>query len=93
MFAIHSYEKAMAANREGKFKTEITPIKLKKNEIMTEDEEFRRYNKEKLLTLKTPFLKNGTITAGNASKINDGACAISSNNKIILLNIIFSINV
>ena len=43
---------------------------------MTEDEEFKRYNKEKMLTLRTPFKKNGTITAGNASKINDGACSL-----------------
>ena len=50
--------------------------------MMIEDEEFRRFNKAKLLTLRTPFKKNGTITAGNASKINDGACALS--NKMIL---------
>eukprot|EP00828_Plagiopyla_frontata_P008919 TRINITY_DN1452_c0_g1_i9.p1 TRINITY_DN1452_c0_g1~~TRINITY_DN1452_c0_g1_i9.p1 ORF type:complete len:407 (-),score=51.71 TRINITY_DN1452_c0_g1_i9:77-1297(-) len=77
-FAIASYEKAIAANKKGIFKTEITPITInpKKKEIMTEDEEFKRYNKEKMLTLRTPFKKNGTITAGNASKINDGACSL-----------------
>ena len=66
----------MAANKKGIFKAEITPIKINKKETMTEDEELKKFNKAKMRTIRTPFKKNGTITAGNASKINDGACSI-----------------
>ena len=56
------------------------PIKIKgkdKEEEINEDEEPKRYREDKIPHLKPAFSQNGTITAANASKINDGACAIS----------------
>jgi acetyl-CoA C-acetyltransferase len=76
-FAIDSQLKAAKAQDEGKFKDEIVPITIKTRKeeiIMTEDEYInRRTSYEKLLTLRPAFKKDGSVTAGNSSGINDGA--------------------
>jgi acetyl-CoA C-acetyltransferase len=77
--AAESYRRALDAQKQGHFKAEITPVKIadKKGEISVEtDEEPGRGNIEKLPSLRTAFQKDGTVTAGNASSINDGAAAV-----------------
>ncbi len=78
-FSKESYRRALAAQAEGAFKAEIAPVKIasKKGEIVVaEDEEPKRGNPEKMSALKPAFQKDGTITAANASKINDGGAAL-----------------
>lgn len=79
-FALASQNKAEIAIREGKFKDEIVPvvIKTKKGEIVFEQDEFPRFGAtiEALAKLRPAFKKDGTVTAGNASGINDCAAAI-----------------
>jgi acetyl-CoA C-acetyltransferase len=78
-FATHSYEKATAAIAAGAFKAEIAPVKVpgkKGDTIVDTDEEPGRGNPSKFATLRPAFDKNGTITAANASSINDGAAAV-----------------
>ena len=76
-FAINSQQKAIKAVDEGKFKDEIVPvhIKLRREEFDFENDEYpnRRTNLEKLAKLRPAFKKDGSVTAGNASGINDGA--------------------
>jgi acetyl-CoA C-acetyltransferase len=78
-FAILSYKRALEAQKNGYFKDEIVPVEIvqKKGEplIVSEDEEPKKANFEKMVTLKPVFQKDGTVTAANASKINDGAAA------------------
>jgi len=74
-FTVESYNRVIEATKKGLFKDEIAPVTVDK-EVVIEDEEYKRFNKEKLANLKPVFNKNGTITAANSSKINDGACAI-----------------
>ena len=77
-FALNSQKKAIKAIEENKFKDEIIPIKLKDNKLFDKDEYPRsETNLEKLANLKTVFKKNGTVTAGNASGLNDGAAAVT----------------
>lgn len=79
-YAVNSYKKSAAAAAE-MAKLEITPVEIPATKAspassMTEDEEFKRVNFEKFSKLPTVFQKdNGTITAGNASTLNDGAAA------------------
>jgi acetyl-CoA C-acetyltransferase len=79
-FARESYRRALAATREGLFAAEIVPVKVaqKKGEPLSvgEDEEPGRSDPQKFHTLKAAFEKDGTITAANASSINDGAAAV-----------------
>lgn len=78
-FAAESYRRAIAAQKEGKFKGEIVPVIIKgrKGEVSIDvDEEPGNVNFEKMPQLKAAFDKEGTITAANASKINDGASAV-----------------
>jgi acetyl-CoA C-acetyltransferase len=78
-FAAESYTRAQNAIKNGSFKAEIVPVEIadKKGTIKVEtDEEPGRGNIEKLGSLRTAFQKDGTITAGNASSINDGAAAL-----------------
>lgn len=80
-FAIESYKRAANASENGKFKDEIVSIEIPQRKgdpiIFCEDEEFKKVNFEKMPSLKPVFQKeNGTITAANASPINDGASAI-----------------
>jgi len=77
--AAESYRRALDAQKQGHFKAEIVAVKIadKKGEISVDtDEEPGRGNIEKLPTLRTAFQKDGTVTAGNASSINDGAAAV-----------------
>ncbi len=80
-FALRSQEKALNAQKENKFKDEITnfKIKSKKSEIDFNKDEHPRdgINLETLKKLKPVFKKDGTVTAGNASGINDGAAAVT----------------
>lgn len=78
-FAISSYKRAISAIENGKFRDEITPIKVQskgKEQIIYTDEEPSKVIFEKIPTLKPVFDKNGVVTAANASKINDGASAL-----------------
>ena len=78
-FAIESYERSNNAIKQGLFKNEITPIKIKakKNEITFDtDEEPLKFSKEKITKLRPAFSKDGTITAANASSLSDGAAAV-----------------
>jgi acetyl-CoA C-acetyltransferase len=78
-FAIASLERAQAANRDGSFAWEITPLAIKagKNERFVEnDEQPFKANFEKIPTLKPAFRKDGTVTAANSSSISDGAAAM-----------------
>lgn len=77
-FALHSQEKAAAAIESGRFKDEIVPIRLqtRKGELIFDSDEYPRLSPlEKLATLSPTFKKDGTVTAANASGINDG-CAM-----------------
>ncbi|MBN2878467.1 MAG: acetyl-CoA C-acetyltransferase [Clostridia bacterium] len=76
-FAWNSQQKAIKAIDEGKFKDEIVPLKvqIKRDTVVFDTDEFpnRTTNLEKLSSLRAAFKKDGTVTAGNASGINDGA--------------------
>ena len=80
-FALNSQEKALKAQKENKFKKEILNFKIvsKKNELNFDKDEHPRegINLDTLKRLKPVFKKDGTVTAGNASGINDGAAAIA----------------
>ena len=91
-FAIGSYTKSAAAWAAGNFKNEIVPVtvKTKKGDIeFSEDEEYKNVNFEKIPALKPAFGKDGTVTAANASTMNDGAAALvlMSKEKAIALGI------
>lgn len=78
-YARRSYERAISAQRAGRFKNELVPviIQQKKGSVtVDEDEEPKRADFEKMKTLSPVFKKDGTVTAANASKINDGASAL-----------------
>ncbi len=79
-FAIESYKRSQKAQAEGKFSDEITPVELKdkKGEItlFSQDEEPGAVKFDKIPTLKPVFKKDGTVTAANASTLNDGAAAL-----------------
>jgi acetyl-CoA C-acetyltransferase len=80
-FAIRSYELARAAQKQGLFSDEICAVEIKgpKGNVtatVLEDEECKKFMPEKFAQLKPAFEKDGTITAANASKINDGAAAM-----------------
>ncbi|HEY6082910.1 MAG TPA: acetyl-CoA C-acyltransferase [Chitinophagaceae bacterium] len=77
-FAAESYRRVAAAYEKGYFKVEITPVTIpgKTTAVVSEDEEFKKVNFDKMATLKPAFQQDGTITAANASKINDGAAAV-----------------
>lgn len=78
--ALESQQKAKQAIESGAFKEEIVPviIKGKKGDVVFDTDEFPRFdtNAEKLAALRPAFKKDGTVTAGNASGINDGAAAL-----------------
>lgn len=92
-FATESYKRAINAHEKGFFKDEIVAIKVKDRKgnvtMVTMDEELERVNFEKIPQLRPVFSKNGTITAANASSINDGAAAVllMSEEKATELNI------
>jgi acetyl-CoA C-acetyltransferase len=79
-FAAESYRRALKAQAEGKFKGEIAPVEIPQRKgppkLVMDDEEPRRGDIEKLSGLRPAFQKDGTVTAGNASSINDGGAAV-----------------
>jgi len=78
-FAVESYKRSAAAWSAGKFKDEIVPVTIaskKGDVVISEDEEYKNVKFDKIPTLKPAFQKDGTVTAANASKINDGASAM-----------------
>lgn len=79
-YAIESYKRAQKANQQGKFKNEIIPIEITNKKgvttVVSEDEEINSVNFEKIPDLRSVFKKGGTVTAANASTINDGAAAL-----------------
>lgn len=77
-YAAQSYRRTAAAYEKGYFKDEIVPVEVpgKQSVTVSEDEEYKKVNFEKMAALKPAFQKEGTVTAANASKINDGAAAV-----------------
>ncbi|MBT3646757.1 MAG: acetyl-CoA C-acyltransferase [Flavobacteriales bacterium] len=79
-FAISSYKKSAKAWENGWFKDEIVPVEIPQRKgdpiIFAEDEEYKAVKFEKIPQLRAAFAKDGTITAANASTINDGASAL-----------------
>ncbi|MNX88901.1 putative acetyl-CoA acyltransferase [compost metagenome] len=78
-FAVASYEKAANATKNSKFKNEIIPISVAQKNgttLISEDEDIFKIIPEKVPTLKPSFEEGGTITAANASNLNDGAAAL-----------------
>ncbi|KAE9416307.1 hypothetical protein Angca_002454 [Angiostrongylus cantonensis] len=78
-YAIGSYTKSTSAWSTGIMASEIVPVTVKTRKgtaVVDTDEEFKNFDPEKLKKLKTVFQKDGTITAGNASTLNDGAAAV-----------------
>lgn len=79
-FAIKSYERSAAAWKEGKFDNEIVPVEVPQRKgdpvIFKEDEEYKNVQMDKISSLRPAFSKDGTVTAANASTINDGAAAV-----------------
>ena len=79
-FAIESYKRAITAHEQGYFDDEVITIKVKdrKGNVseVTIDEELKRVNYDKIPSLRPVFDKDGTVTAANASSINDGAAAV-----------------
>ncbi len=78
--ATNSYERALAATADGTFKREIVPVAVPQRRgdpvMVEEDEEPKRFRKDKVGKLRPAFKKDGTVTAVNASSINDGAAAV-----------------
>lgn len=79
-FAIQSYERSAKAWSEGKFANEVVPVSVPQRRgepvVVAEDEEFKNVKMEKIPALRAAFTKDGTVTAANASTINDGAGAM-----------------
>lgn len=77
-YASRSYKRAAEAFEKGYFKDEIVPVEIPGKTVVTvaEDEDYKKVNFDKIPTLKPTFQKDGTITAANASNINDGAAAV-----------------
>ena len=79
-FALRSQQKAAAAQQAGRFAEEITAIEIPRRKqaplIFNQDEHLRETSLEKLAGLPTPFREGGSVTAGNASGVNDGAAAM-----------------
>lgn len=79
-YAVSSYKRSAAATEAGLFKAEIMPVAIpqRKGEplLLTEDEEYKKVIFDKIPGLKPAFTKDGTVTAANASTINDGASAL-----------------
>ncbi|MEM6687342.1 MAG: acetyl-CoA C-acyltransferase [Bacteroidota bacterium] len=79
-FAIQSYERSAKAWAEGKFANEVVPVEVPQRRgepiVVSEDEEYKNVRMEKVPNLRPAFTKDGTVTAANASTINDGAGAM-----------------
>jgi len=79
-FARKSYERSAQAWKDGKFDNEVVPVEVPQRKgdpvIVKEDEEFKNVRMDKISSLRPAFSKDGTVTAANASTINDGAGAV-----------------
>lgn len=79
-FAIESYKRSAKAWADGNFKDEIVPVEIPQRKgdpvLFSEDEEYKNVNFDKIPGLRPVFTKDGTVTAANASTINDGASAV-----------------
>ncbi|AKA36023.1 acetyl-CoA acetyltransferase [Flagellimonas lutaonensis] len=79
-FAIQSYKRSAKAWKEGKFANEVVPVEVPQRRgeplVVSEDEEYKNVRMEKIPALRPAFTKDGTVTAANASTINDGAAAM-----------------
>lgn len=79
-YAIDSYKRSTESWKNGKFRDEVVSVEIKDRKgnvtLFSEDEEYRNVNFEKIPGLKPVFTKDGTVTAANASTINDGASAL-----------------
>ncbi|MCB0689344.1 MAG: acetyl-CoA C-acyltransferase [Saprospiraceae bacterium] len=79
-FAIQSYQRSALATEKGILQQEIIPVSIAQRKgdplVITEDEEFKKVNFDKIPGLRAAFTKDGTVTAANASTINDGASAL-----------------
>ena len=79
-YAISSYQRSSESWKAGKFKDEVVPVEVKDRKgnvtLFAEDEEYKNVNFEKIPGLKPVFSKDGSVTAANASTINDGASAL-----------------
>lgn len=91
-YAIRSYQRSAEATEKGYLKVEIVPVKIPQRKgtplLMEEDEEYKRVNFDKIPTLRPAFSPEGTVTAANASTINDGGVALilASGSKVKELN-------
>ncbi|WP_127139824.1 acetyl-CoA C-acyltransferase [Flagellimonas marinaquae] len=79
-YAIQSYKRSAEAWKAGKFNNEVVPVEVPQRRgepiVVSEDEEFKNIKLEKVPALRPAFTKDGTVTAANASTINDGAAAV-----------------
>ena len=79
-FAVQSYQRSAKAWAEGKFAEEVVPVEVPQRRgeplVVSEDEEFKNVKMDKIPSLRPAFTKDGTVTAANASTINDGAAAV-----------------
>ena len=78
-FALESYTRSANAWAEGKFNDEVVPVTVKTRKgdvVVSEDEEYKNIREDKVPSLRPVFKKDGTVTAANASTINDGAAAV-----------------
>ena len=79
-FAIESYKRSQKAWASGKFADEVVPVEIPQRRgepiIFSEDEEYKNVKMEKIPSLRAAFTKDGTVTAANASTINDGGAAL-----------------
>ncbi|WP_088341392.1 thiolase family protein [Robiginitalea sediminis] len=93
-YAVQSYERSADAWASGKFAEEVVPVEVPQRRgepiIVKEDEEFRNVRMDKIPALRPAFTKDGTVTAANASTINDGAAALvlMSAEKAAALNLV-----
>ena len=79
-FAIESYNRSSKAWKDGKFLEEVIPVEVPQRRgasiVISEDEEYKKIKMEKVAVLRPAFSKDGTVTAANASTLNDGAAAL-----------------
>ncbi|HCQ15377.1 MAG TPA: acetyl-CoA C-acetyltransferase, partial [Cryomorphaceae bacterium] len=79
-FAINSYKRSADAWANGRFKDEVIPVEIPQRKgdpiLVTEDEDYKKVNFEKIPQLRPVFDKEGSVTAANASNLNDGAAAM-----------------
>lgn len=79
-FAINSYNRSRKAWEDGKFDNEVVPVEVPQRKgdplVVKEDEEYKNVTMDKISSLRAAFTKEGTVTAANASTINDGAAAL-----------------